>query len=134
MSSNGTILFVRSPLSNWDTMWPFWGHVMQITWPKKSSALHWHYHWHPVMPIASSMTPLHLLSQDNQNEVQNSTFFWHYMMPMVSKLAPLYCLGQDNWNEVGISFFGYWHQCLCHMMLTILSMVPLHVLGQDNWN
>ena len=41
----------------------FFGYVMPLA----------HQHHHHTMPIASSMAPLHLFSQDNQNEVPTMT-------------------------------------------------------------
>ena len=52
---NGTILFVRSRWSKWDATWCL------VIW------CHYHQHQHLVMPMASSTAPLHLFSQDNQH-------------------------------------------------------------------
>ena len=50
---------------------------------------HWNQHQHHEMPITSLMTPLHLYSQDDQNEVQYWHWCWHHIMPIASKLAVL---------------------------------------------
>ena len=52
---NDTTAFLRSRWTKWGTTW------LMVMW----------YHWHQchVMPVASSITPLHFLSQDDQNEV-----------------------------------------------------------------
>ena len=52
----------------------FFGHVSD-----------WHQHPHHVIPMASSMTPLHLFSQGNQNEVQHD--FFGIVMHLVLALA-----------------------------------------------
>ena len=52
-------------------VWTRWSNEMQhdlVMW------CHWHQHQHHVMPMASSIAPLHLLSQDKWNEVQNYFF------------------------------------------------------------
>ena len=67
---------------------------------------HWHQYQHHLIPMASSMAPLHLFSQDNQNDVQHWQWCWHHMMPREPK--SLSSLGQDNWSEVQHDFlFGY---------------------------
>ena len=103
---NGTIQLVRS-------RWPkgdghdFWScdacdatdTSITIMW------CHWHQHHHHVMPMETSMAPLHLFSQYNQNKVQNWHWCWHCLMPMASKTATLYSLGQDNWSQMQHDFW-----------------------------
>ena len=68
----------------WDATWLF-------------SVMWWHRHQHQyhVMPVASSVPPLHLFSQDNQNKVQHD--FAGYLMHLVLALAAC----DDNGNVSG---------------------------------
>ena len=46
-----------------------------------------------VMTMASSMAPLHLLSQDNRDYMQNWQWCWYDMRPLAPKMATLHSLG-----------------------------------------
>ena len=65
-----------------------------------------------MMLMALSMEQLHLLAQNDQNEVQYE-FFGHVMTLVLVltshdddsiKMAPLYSLNQDNQNEMQYDF------------------------------
>ena len=84
---NGTTAFVRLRQWKWGTLWLFW------------SCDHWHHSWHYVMLTALSMTPLHLLLQDNQNDVPHDFLaMWHnshghHVLVTASPMSTLYPLG-----------------------------------------
>ena len=59
-----------------------------------------------MMPMASSMAPLHSIGQGDQNEVQHDI--------LVMQL--------------------HWHQCQQHVILMALSVAQSHSLGQDIQN
>ena len=79
---------------------------------------HWHQHQYPVIPMA----PLHLLSQDTQNEVQH----WHWSLAAHDangiKMAPFYSLGYENWNEVQ-------HDLFCQVMPLTSTLVSHDTIG-----
>ena len=101
---------------------------------------------HLMMALASSMVQLHVLAQDNQNEVWHD--FWscnaiststcitlclqyhqlHHCIPYVKMIKKVYIM-KFFWVMFH-QLYWHWH----HMMLTVLSVVPLYSLGQDDHN
>ena len=99
--------------------------------------------WNHITLMTSSIAPLHLLIQDDQNEMQHDfSVIWHcwhwyqhHGMPMALSIAPLLSLGWDDWNNVQHNILAMWcHWCCCqwHMILMVSSMVPFHLLVQDD--
>ena len=117
---NCSITFLRSRQLNWDATWLIWScdaFDTSITWCPWHQQWHhyiayvkmidmrcnmtfvvmWHHglwHWHHMMPMVSSMLPLHFLGQDNQNWDAPLVFlfmlfhwYWHHMMPMALSVA-----------------------------------------------
>ena len=102
----------------WGVTWPFWscdavGTSVSTTW-------HW---WHCHLMI-SSIAPLHLSAQDDQNETKHDlSIIWHckhwhqyHVMQMTLSIA-LYSVGKDNWNNMKHNIFGH----LMSLMLVSVS-------------
>ena len=120
---NGTIPFVRSRWSKGDATW-LSGYVM---------------------PLASSIAPLHFFSQDNQNEVQHNSFGHVMLLINVSRsdhtntaINGTIPLVRSRWSkEDEHDFFIMWchlHQHQYHMMPMASSMPQLHLLSKDTQN
>ena len=83
---DGTILFVRSRWSKADTM------TYLVIW------CHWYQHQHHLIPMASS-TPLHLFSQDDQNEVQCDILsFWSFDA-IGTVTSVIWCQHHHQWHH-----------------------------------
>ena len=91
--------------------------------------------WHYMTLIASSIPPLYLLVQDDQNEMQHE----HNVMPMALSIAPLYSLGQDDWNNVQHHFFGHVMPLMpvsvsCDANSVISDTIPFHRSRWSKWD
>ena len=112
---------------------------------KMTFLLMWHnwcWHWYHMLLLAAlSMTPLHLLGQDNWIEVWIT--FWSCDTTgagigimwcwQLCQCYHLHSFGQDDWIEVQYDFLVKWHHW--HNMLSMaLLIAPMHSLGQDDQN
>ena len=75
---------------------------------------HWCWHQsHMLMAAMTTITPLHSLHQNNQNEVQYYLFHcvtplvWHHVMVMALSMVLLHSIGQDDQNQVQCELFGH---------------------------
>ena len=125
---NVTITFLRSRYPN-DVI-----HEFLVMW------YHWHWHWCHMVPIVSSMAPLHSLGQGNQIEMMHDFlvmwYLWHHKVKR--------CPWHHHWHHCipwvklikmryNMTYLVLWHHWYYHMMPMVSSMAPLHFSGQDNW-
>ena len=99
---NGILLFGRSRWLKQDAIWPLQSCDANVGIPGC---------WQHALSVA----PLHLLVQDDQNEMQHNFFNHLTLLALVSAscdttcilIAPLHLLGQDVWSNVQHKFVGY---------------------------
>ena len=124
-------------------MWCHWQwhqcHIMLTALPNGSmhsldyQQLKWDASWlfAHVIPIASSMAPLHFFSQDKQNEMATLVMVLTSHDASGIKMASLHSLPREYWNVVQhdcLVILYHWHWPQCHIMPTTSSMVPLYSL------
>ena len=100
---NCTITFLRSRQSNWEAIWLFWS--CDAFWPH-----------HYMMPMVSSVAPLHSLGQDDLNEVQ------HDFLVMVQHLCQYLTLLECPPEHRCLPH----HTCMSHYTINILNMWTPH--------
>ena len=97
-------------------------------------------HQHYVLPMASWMAPLHLLSQANWNDMQHWHWCWHPIMQMDIKngTTAFFKSRQLKWDATSTSWrfdaIGHWHQFYIMPKRIINVTIAFLRLRQLKWD